>query len=115
MLKYIDNLPPLSDANRHQGPYALILAPTRELALQIHSEAEKFTTRLGLTAVAIVGGRDVEAQQWAMRDGAEIVIATPGRLRDMIQQSKIVFSQCRVGFYLAFRYSKLIYRLVCRA
>ena len=56
MLVYISNLPPLMEDNRHLGPYALILAPTRELAQQIESEARKFATSLGYKCVSIVGG-----------------------------------------------------------
>ena len=94
-LNYISKLPPLSDENRHLGPYALIIAPTRELAQQIQTEALKFTSRLGLTCVGIVGGKDVEGQSWELRNGAEIIVATPGRLRDMLQASKLVLSQCK--------------------
>lgn len=56
MLTYISKLPMLSDDNRHLGPYALILAPTRELAQQIESETRKFATPLGFKCVSIVGG-----------------------------------------------------------
>lgn len=56
MLVYISRLPPLGDENRHMGPYALILAPTRELAQQIESETRKFATPLGYRCVSIVGG-----------------------------------------------------------
>ena len=56
MLTYISNLPPLSEDNRHLGPYALILAPTRELAQQIETETRKFATPLGFKCVSIVGG-----------------------------------------------------------
>lgn len=95
MLDYISHLPPLSDENRHQGPYALIMAPTRELAQQIEVEAQKFATPMGLTCVSIIGGRSVEEQQFALRNGAEIIIATPGRLKDMIDKTMLVMSQCR--------------------
>ncbi|ORX40984.1 P-loop containing nucleoside triphosphate hydrolase protein [Kockovaella imperatae] len=95
MLNYISRLPPLSDENRHLGPQALIIAPTRELAQQIQTETIKFTSRLGLTTVGIVGGREVEGQMWELRNGAEVIVATPGRLRDMLQGSKIVLTQCR--------------------
>lgn len=94
MLVYISRLPPLTDANRHQGPYALILAPTRELAQQIETETRKFTSRLGYKCVSIVGGRSMEEQALNMRDGAEIIIATPGRLKDCIERNVVVFSQC---------------------
>lgn len=56
MLTYISKLPMLDDENRHLGPYALILAPTRELAQQIESETRKFATPLGFKCVSIVGG-----------------------------------------------------------
>ena len=76
MLHYIEHLPPLTDENRHRGPYALILAPTRELAQQIEGETAKFASRMGYLTVSIIGGRAVEEQQFALRNGAEIVIAT---------------------------------------
>ncbi|KZS99054.1 P-loop containing nucleoside triphosphate hydrolase protein [Sistotremastrum niveocremeum HHB9708] len=94
MLSYIMQLPPLTDANRHLGPYALILAPTRELAQQIEGESKKFATPLGYKCVSIVGGRAVEEQQFNLREGAEIIIATPGRLKDVIDRHVLVLSQC---------------------
>ncbi|KAF9515879.1 hypothetical protein BS47DRAFT_1371903 [Hydnum rufescens UP504] len=94
MLVYIGQLPPFTDENRHLGPYALILAPTRELAQQIESEARKFATPLGYKCVSIVGGRAVEEQQFNLREGAEIIIATPGRLKDVIDRHVLVLSQC---------------------
>ncbi|PWN52001.1 DEAD-domain-containing protein [Violaceomyces palustris] len=94
MLSYISELPRLSDENRHLGPYALILAPTRELAQQIEGEAKKFSSFLGYTCVSIVGGRDMNEQAFNLRDGAEIVIATPGRLKDCIERHVLVLSQC---------------------
>jgi ATP-dependent RNA helicase DDX23/PRP28 len=95
MLSYIDKLPALNDDNRHLGPYALILAPTRELAQQIEAEAQKFAVPMGLICVSIVGGRSVEEQQFNLRNGSHIIIATPGRLKDMVDKSMIVMSQCR--------------------
>ncbi|KAF8212328.1 P-loop containing nucleoside triphosphate hydrolase protein [Mycena galopus ATCC 62051] len=95
MLAFIEALAPFTDDNRHLGPYALILAPTRELAQQIESEARKFATPLGFKCVSIVGGRAVEEQQFNLREGAEIIIATPGRLKDVIERRVLVLSQCR--------------------
>ncbi|KAG6818186.1 mRNA splicing protein prp28 [Tephrocybe sp. NHM501043] len=95
MLAFISAMPPFTDDNRHLGPYALILAPTRELAQQIESEARKFASPLGFKCVSIVGGRAVEEQQFNLREGAEIIIATPGRLRDVIERHVLVLSQCR--------------------
>lgn len=56
MLTFISGMPLFTDENRHLGPYALILAPTRELAQQIEAEARKFASPLGFTCVSIVGG-----------------------------------------------------------
>ncbi|KAL0947006.1 hypothetical protein HGRIS_013150 [Hohenbuehelia grisea] len=95
MLAFISKLPPFTDDNRHLGPYALILAPTRELAQQIETEAKKFASPLGYRCVSIVGGRAVEEQQFNLREGAEIIIATPGRLKDVIERHVLVLSQCR--------------------
>jgi ATP-dependent RNA helicase DDX23/PRP28 len=94
LLVFISNLPPLSATNRHDGPYALILAPTRELAQQIEVEARKFAAPLGFNTAVIVGGHSIEEQSFQMRDGAEIIIATPGRLVDCIERRVLVLSQC---------------------
>lgn len=64
MLAFIGNLPLFTDDNRHLGPYALILAPTRELAQQIESEARKFAGPLGYKCVSIVGGVSRQSFQY---------------------------------------------------
>lgn len=94
LLCYISSLPPLNDFTKNDGPYAIILAPTRELAQQIEIEAKKFATPFGFTCVSIVGGHSIEEQAYAMRDGAEIIIATPGRLVDCIERRVLVLGQC---------------------
>ncbi|KAI9693993.1 MAG: mRNA splicing protein prp28 [Bathelium mastoideum] len=94
LLVYISELPPLNESSKNDGPYAIILAPTRELAQQIEIEAKKFATPLGFTCVSIVGGHSIEEQSYALRDGAEIIIATPGRLVDCIERRVLVLSQC---------------------
>ncbi|EOO02492.1 putative pre-mrna-splicing atp-dependent rna helicase prp28 protein [Phaeoacremonium minimum UCRPA7] len=94
LLVYISGLPPLDEYTKADGPYALILAPTRELAQQIESEAKKFATPLGFTCVSIVGGHSLEEQAFNLRNGAEIIVATPGRLVDTIERRLLVLSQC---------------------
>ncbi|KAJ2044051.1 mRNA splicing protein prp28 [Coemansia sp. RSA 2337] len=94
MLAFIMTRPPLNERNMADGPYALILAPTRELAQQIEAESHKFARRLGYRCVSIVGGHDIEGQAFALRNGAEIIIATPGRLRDCIERRVLVLNQC---------------------
>jgi len=94
LLVYIKELPPLDDYTKADGPYALIMAPTRELAQQIENEAKKFATPFGYTVVSIVGGHSLEEQAYALRNGAEIIVATPGRLVDCIERRLLVLSQC---------------------
>lgn len=94
LLVYISELPALNEVTKNDGPYAIILAPTRELAQQIEIEARKFATPLGFTCVSIVGGHSLEEQAYALRDGAEIIIATPGRFVDCIERRVLVLSQC---------------------
>jgi ATP-dependent RNA helicase RhlE len=63
-------------------PQALILAPTRELALQIVTTIDKLGHRLGIFATVIVGGADMQAQVRGLRQRPDILVATPGRLLD---------------------------------
>lgn len=94
LLVYISDLPPLTEANKNDGPYALIIAPTRELVQQIETEAKKFAEPLGFRCVSIVGGHSLEEQVYALRNGAEIIVATPGRLVDCIERRLLVLVQC---------------------
>ncbi|KAF3005983.1 mRNA splicing protein prp28 [Curvularia kusanoi] len=94
LLVFISQLPPIGPANRNDGPYALVLAPTRELAQQIEVEAKKFATPLGFRTAVIVGGHSIEGQSQQLNDGCEIVIATPGRLVDCLERRVLVLSQC---------------------
>ncbi|CAG8488480.1 5703_t:CDS:10 [Paraglomus occultum] len=94
MLVYISDLPRLSEENMADGPYALILAPTRELAQQIEQETLKFAAPMGFNCVSIVGGHAVEEQAFNLRNGAEIIIATPGRLKDCLDRRILVLNQC---------------------
>lgn len=94
ILVYIQSLPPITDISKNDGPYSIVLAPTRELAQQIEMEAQKFARPLGFTVVSIVGGHAIEEQVHKLRNGAEIVIATPGRLVDCLEKHVLVLSQC---------------------
>jgi ATP-dependent RNA helicase DeaD len=67
----------------------LILAPTRELAVQITNEIKKFAKYTGIKVVSIYGGQGIGIQLQAIRHGVEIVVATPGRLIDHLKQGSI--------------------------
>ena len=86
LLVWIQSLPKqtvIEEAD--QGPYAIIMAPTRELAQQIEEETNKFGEPLGIRTVAVIGGLSREEQGFKLRLGCEIVIATPGRLIDVLE------------------------------
>ncbi|HXG64840.1 MAG TPA: DEAD/DEAH box helicase [Blastocatellia bacterium] len=68
---------------------ALVLAPTRELALQIEENARGFSRAARLRAVSIVGGESVSRQIKAINSGVDILIATPGRLNDLIERGAV--------------------------
>jgi len=67
-------------------PRALILAPTRELVVQIEKDAQQLGGECGFTIQAIYGGVDYMLQRNALREGADVVIGTPGRLIDYLKQ-----------------------------
>lgn len=94
LLAHVLELPRLTPETQSYGPYALVLAPTRELAQQIEGEAQRLARRLGRTIVSLVGGRDISEQGYSLRNGADVVIATPGRLCDIIERHMLVLSQC---------------------
>lgn len=68
-----------------EGPIGLILCPTRELALQIYTEAKKFGKVFNISVCCCYGGGSKWEQSKALEEGAEIVVATPGRMIDMVK------------------------------
>lgn len=88
----------LADPNKKPAPgiQALILTPTRELALQIQETAAKLTENLGLTSAVVVGGMSESTQLRNIRQGAQIVIATPGRLCDFLDRKLVPLSRLRM-------------------
>ncbi|MGH7899035.1 MAG: DEAD/DEAH box helicase [Candidatus Binatia bacterium] len=75
---------------------SLIVSPTRELALQIDEQILALGYHLGLTAASVVGGVDMRPQERALRAGAEIVVATPGRLLDHMRFGYVDLSAVEV-------------------
>ncbi|CDW52257.1 Helicase C and DEAD domain containing protein [Trichuris trichiura] len=95
LLIWIQSLPKIErEEDVDQGPYAVIMAPTRELAQQIEEEAVKFGQPLGVRTVSVIGGLSREDQGFKLRLGCEIVIATPGRLVDVLENRYLVLNQC---------------------
>jgi len=77
---------PADEHRKPNQPRALILAPTRELAIQIHKDAELIGKYTGLKLALIYGGTGYEEQQRSINNGVDILIGTPGRLIDFFKQ-----------------------------
>ena len=75
---------------------ALILAPTRELAMQVYENVKTYSKYVPLRSVCIYGGVDMKPQIAELKEGREIVVATPGRLLDHVEQKTVNFSQVEV-------------------
>ncbi|XP_018594685.1 putative ATP-dependent RNA helicase an3 isoform X13 [Scleropages formosus] len=79
---------------RKQYPISLVLAPTRELALQIYDEARKFAYRSHVRPCVVYGGADIGQQIRDLEKGCHLLVATPGRLVDMMERGKIGLDYC---------------------
>ncbi|MBO9663328.1 DEAD/DEAH box helicase [Dokdonella sp.] len=77
-------------------PRALVLTPTRELAAQVHDSVRAYGKHLGVRATTIFGGVGIKPQVDALRRGVDVLIATPGRLIDHIQQRSVNLSHIEV-------------------
>jgi superfamily II DNA/RNA helicase len=75
--------------SRPAQPLALVLLPTRELAVQVHDVLAPLATTLGLKAVAVYGGADIDRQVAKLHKGVDVIIATPGRLIDLGDRGEI--------------------------
>ena len=90
-------------ANNHSQPkkgkrllYALILAPTRELAAQIGENIRDYSRYLPIRSLAVFGGVSINPQMMKLRGGVDILIATPGRLLDLVHQNAVDLSSVKV-------------------
>lgn len=81
MFRHIKDQPPLESMD---GPIGLVMAPTRELAVQIHRDSKPFLKALNLRAVCCYGGAPIKEQIAELKRGAEIVVCTPGRMIDLL-------------------------------
>ena len=81
---------------RETGLRALIIAPTRELAIQIHKDAELFNRYCGLRLGLVYGGIDYDKQRAALKEGVDILVGTPGRTIDYFKQRLFNLKQIEV-------------------
>ncbi|WBA10311.1 DEAD/DEAH box helicase [Salinivibrio kushneri] len=84
------------EAGRKKRARALVIAPTRELALQVAESARQDSQFTELKTLAMVGGMDEQAQKQALVDGVDILVATPGRLRDLLSQRAVYLDEVEV-------------------
>lgn len=75
---------------------ALILTPTRELAAQVHKNVEQYSRHTRLTSSVVFGGVKINPQMMKLRQGVDVLVATPGRLLDLYNQNAVRFSQLEV-------------------
>lgn len=75
---------------------ALILTPTRELAAQVHKNVEQYSQNTRLSSMVVFGGVKINPQMMKLRKGADVLVATPGRLLDLYNQNAVRFSQLEV-------------------
>jgi len=80
---------------QHSGVQALVLLPTRELAVQVRDECEKLAAGRDVRVVAVYGGKPIRKQVEHLRHGAEIVVGTPGRVIDLIGRGSLVLADVR--------------------
>ncbi|XP_020206088.1 DEAD-box ATP-dependent RNA helicase 37 [Cajanus cajan] len=83
---------------RTAHPLALVLSPTRELSMQIHEEARKFSYQTGVRVVVAYGGAPINQQLRDLERGVDILVATPGRLVDLLERARVSLQMIR---YLA--------------
>jgi ATP-dependent RNA helicase DeaD len=87
---------PILTKIKHGGPVqAVILVPTRELAVQVAAEIERFARYTGIRAVSIYGGQSIGIQYNQLRKGVQIVVATPGRLIDHVKRGSISLEEVK--------------------
>nr|CAI5839406.1 unnamed protein product [Callosobruchus analis] len=82
-------------SRRKQYPLGLVLAPTRELATQIYDESKKFAYRSRVRPCVVYGGAHIGDQMRDLDRGCHLLVATPGRLLDMIDRGRIGLDYCR--------------------
>ncbi|CAJ1329617.1 unnamed protein product, partial [Effrenium voratum] len=83
------------EVDTKRGPALLCITPTRELCHQIFEDTEKFGQPVQITAACAYGGANRRDQEWAIQQGPDCLIATPGRLNDFVQKKQIWLDQVR--------------------
>ncbi|CAI8604589.1 unnamed protein product [Vicia faba] len=97
IIESITNGPAKASIKTGEGrpPSVLVLLPTRELACQVNADFEVYGAAMGLTSCCLYGGASYQAQEIKLKRGVDIVIGTPGRIKDHLERGKIDLSQLK--------------------
>jgi ATP-dependent RNA helicase DeaD len=79
-----------------EGPMAIVLVPTRELAMQVSEAVHRYGKALGVRVLPVYGGQPIGRQLHALRSGVDVVVATPGRALDHIRRGSLALAAVRV-------------------
>ncbi|MFH1833192.1 MAG: DEAD/DEAH box helicase [Candidatus Levyibacteriota bacterium] len=85
-------IPLIDKVFRNKSEKVLIVAPTRELAMQIHDELKSFSKSLGIHSILLIGGMSVTRQKGELKSNPHFIIGTPGRIKDLIVQKSLFLS-----------------------
>ncbi|MDA0739635.1 MAG: DEAD/DEAH box helicase [Nitrospirae bacterium] len=86
----------LAHSTRQQNPFALILVPTRELAIQVSEAVHRYGKEQGIAVLAVYGGAAIRPQLIALKRGVEVVVATPGRALDHIRRKSLQLKDLQI-------------------
>ncbi|HNJ12250.1 MAG TPA: DEAD/DEAH box helicase [Anaerolineales bacterium] len=88
-------LPILNNFQHQKNPQALVLAPTRELALQVADSMTEYGKHLNLRVLAVYGGQPYSPQINSLKRGVDIVVGTPGRLNDLLERGVLILNEIK--------------------
>lgn len=87
----------LSDtAKKSRMPKAIIIEPTRELAVQVQENFDKYAKYTSFSTAIVIGGTSMASQEKTIAKGVDVIIATPGRLLDLIERSKVLLNEVKI-------------------
>ncbi|TAL25142.1 MAG: DEAD/DEAH box helicase [Nitrospirae bacterium] len=89
-------IPIVEKGKRGKIPYAIVLTPTRELAMQVAQELNKIGQSKGIMCVPIYGGQSIERQFQSLRKGVDVVVGTPGRVIDHIKRKTLILKEIKI-------------------
>jgi len=89
-------IPIVERGRKGKAPYAIVVVPTRELAVQVAQELNKIGRNREVLSVPIYGGQSIERQIWSLKKGVNVVVGTPGRLLDHIRRKTLSLKEIRI-------------------